>query len=125
MSNGLRESFEHRARRDNITVCGFDGKVIQNIRNPVAGFIWVYLSSLRSNEIYIHSNFLMHKFNLNSEELQDCMEYLINVGLIEVFKTLNENNSLTENGMHVKCGSLYFDKLNSNFEFDCDLTRGN
>ena len=68
-------------------------KVIQNISDAFAGFIWIYLQSLPADWV-VHKNQLMKKFKIGEDKLNKHMAYLKHSNLIQNIRLRDANGQL-------------------------------
>jgi len=78
-------------------------EVIQNIKDPLAGFIWVYLSSLPPDWIVIKEQ-IKNKYNLGDNTLKLIFSYLNRANLIKYTRERNTCGKLGIVSIHVLCG---------------------
>lgn len=89
-------------------------KVIQNIQNPIAGFIWIYLSSC-SHDWNVCKEHLKKKFKLGDDRLKIIFAYLRRCNLIEYRRDV---------GVDGKFGKVYIHVLNGdNFIMEEKFTK--
>lgn len=80
--------------------------VIQNIQDPIAGFIWVYLSSLSPDWI-VQKEHLKTKFKIGDDKLKNIFSYLKRCNLIEYQRIRDKKGKLIKNTIHVLCGEEF------------------
>ena len=80
--------------------------VIQNITNPVAGFMWVFLQSLPSNW-KVNKFHLMKHFDISERTYQRHMAYLSSSNLIQHTRTRFANGTLGSVNLRVLNGSKF------------------
>lgn len=88
-------------------------KVIQNITDIQAGFVWIYLQSLPAT--WVPNKFhLMSHFKISERTYQRIMSYLSEVNLIAYTRCRNKNGTLGAVRLIVKNGSEFALPLDSN-----------
>lgn len=92
--------------RENIPYTLLATHVIQNILDPIAGFIWVYLSSLPADWKVIKQNIKL-KYSLGDDKIKDIFSYLKRCGLIEYKRERSADGKLGEVIIHVLCGTRF------------------
>ena len=78
--------------------------VIQNIKDPVAGFVWVYLSSLPPDWLVLKEQ-IKNKFNLGDDKIKDIFSYLNRCKLIAYKRIRGSNGKLGKQFIHVFVGN--------------------
>lgn len=81
-------------------------KVIQNIKNPLAGFIWIYLSSLPP-DWKVNKEQIKHKFDLGDDKIKAIFSYLNRCSLIRYDRERDEAGKLGIVVVTVLCGDNY------------------
>lgn len=77
--------------------------VLQNVRNPLALAIWVYLTSLPDDWI-VHRNQLMSHFDIGRDKLTAALKFLNQNYLIEYVISKNEKGQIENWQITVKTG---------------------
>lgn len=81
-------------------------RVIQECRNPMAGFIWIYLQSKPENWIPCRWE-IMQRFSISEPTFKRHMQYLKAAGLIELHQSRKEDGTLGDIRMHVLNGTKF------------------
>lgn len=102
-----------KVTKENIPYTLISNKVIQNIKDPVAGFIWVYLSSLPPNWD-VNKEHLKKKFGLGNNKLKRILAYLSRSNLIQYVRLRNDDGTLDIMAIHILCGDKF--DINQPFE---------
>ncbi len=93
----------------------FINSVLQNISDPIALAIWVFLSSLPPTW-EVNKAHLMKKFDIGRDKLHKHMSYLKEVDLIELVQDRNKDGTMGNSHIIVKPYSSYFDQFNRSTE---------
>lgn len=85
-------------------------KIVQNIKDPVAGYIWVFLSTCCPTW-EVNKEHLMKHFSLGRDKLEKKMSYLKNIGLIDYLPTRRSDGTVSKWSILVKADSPYFSQF--------------
>jgi hypothetical protein len=92
--------------KENIPYTQISTFVIQNVRDPIAGFIWVYLSSLPVDWV-VRKEQIKNKFNVGDTALKLIFSYLNRSKLIEYHRERLSTGKLGKSIIHVLCGNRF------------------
>lgn len=77
--------------------------VIQNIKDPLSGYIWVYLSTLPPDWA-VNKEQIKNKFRLGNATLKRIFSYLQRANLIQYHRERFKSGKLGDVAIHVLCG---------------------
>jgi len=80
--------------------------VIKNIKDPIAGFIWIYLYS-QSGEWDVIKVHLKNKFKIGDDKLKDIFSYLNRANLIEYVRGRKDSGHLDKVNILVLGGDKF------------------
>lgn len=80
--------------------------VIQNIKDPIAGFVWIYLLSKPKNWTVVKEHIKNH-FNLGDDRIKAIFSYLRAHNLIEYVREKDDNGKFVKVKIRVLNGSRF------------------
>lgn len=95
-----------KVTREQIPYTIISTKVIQNIEDITAGYIWIYLSSLPPGW-EVNKEHLKKKFKIGYNKLERVLAYLKRVNLIEYVRSRCANGKLAQVTINVLCGDRF------------------
>lgn len=95
-----------KATKEQIPYTLISTKVIQSIKDPVAGFIWIYLASLPPDWL-VNKEQVMAKFHIGDNRLKVIFSYLHRAGLIQYKRDRFDDGKLGVVIVHVLCGDQF------------------
>lgn len=84
--------------------------IIQNVNNPLALAIWVYLGSI-PDDLHINRSHIRSHFEVSSKKLASALNYLNKVGLIEYIRFKNKEGHFC--GVHILANRGTEDEINN------------
>jgi hypothetical protein len=81
-------------------------EVIQQISDPFAGFIWIYLQSLPPNWI-VNKTHLMNHFDIGEDKYDKHIRYLKDHNLVEFVRERDDKGVFKRGRLHVLNGSRF------------------
>lgn len=115
MENSIEKLDFEQLIKEHTPFTTFMNKVIQAITDPIAGYIWVHLSTLPP-KWKVNKYYLMKKMGIGEQKLKKHMAYLARVNLIEYSRPRNSDGTLGKVTIKVLCGNDFV------YENDADCT---
>ena len=106
------EEFNPRFTNEEIPFFIIHRNVVQEISNPEAGFVWVYLRSM-SAEWKVIKKHIQNKFGFGSDKVKDIFSWLNKHQLIEYVRERDENGKLKTCEIKVLNGSRFISIIES------------